>query len=375
LLALCCIAALLAATAPAASARKNPPKKPVVSALAKKKKVKTRAPARYRWVAPPIGELVVADQIDGEDPVVRRAAVEALTSYSGTVVVSDPYTGRILAMVNQPLALKSGFKPCSTIKVVAALAALSEGIIERSTMLRVSRRVAMNLTEALARSNNPFFSNLGLKLGYDRIAYYSKLFGLGEKAGLDIPGEQAGEFPSPPLNSAGVGMMMSFGYGIALTPLQLSSLLGAIANGGTLYYLQHPRTHQEAETLTPRVKRHLDIQPFIPDVKPGLLGAVEYGTAQRAAYDVNEPVFGKTGTCTDATAMPTHMGWFGSFSDTGRSKLVVVVMLTGGRRINGPVAAGVAGNIYRALAQNNYFAETREVSPTSLVSTQTCCSN
>ena len=63
-------------------------------------------------------------------------------------------------------------------------------------------------------------------------------------------------------------------------------------------------------------------------MKPGMLGAVEYGTARRAAYDPNEPIFGKTGTCTDR-ATPTHLGWFGSFNDVGNKKLVVVVLADG----------------------------------------------
>jgi hypothetical protein len=69
------------------------------------------------------------------------------------------------------------------------------------------------------------------------------------------------------------------------------------------------------------------------------------------------------------------MGWFGSFNETGQNKLVVVVMLTGGRRINGPVAAGVAGRVYRTLSQRNFFVESRKWSPVSMVSTQSCCGN
>src|SRR4051794_41678598 len=74
-------------------------------------------------------------------------------------------------------------------------------------------------------------------------------------------------------------------------------------------------------------------------------GAVDFGTARRAGYDSTEPILGKTGTCTDFQTA-NHMGWFGSFNEVGAHRLVVVVMLTGGR-VNGPVAAGVAGQIYR----------------------------
>ncbi len=323
------------------------------------------------WREPTFADSTDGDWIEGEDYQVRRAAVEALGPYNGTVVVADPYTGRLLALVNQKLALKSGFQPCSTIKVVAGLAALSEGLIERETPIRLTGRTRMTLTEALAVSNNPYFAVLGEKLGFDRVNYYARLFGLGERAGLNIDGESAGIFPAQP-STLGVGMMTSFGSGISLTPLELAAFLGAIANGGTLYYLQHPKSREEASQFIPRVKRHLDIGRWIPDIRPGMIGAVEYGTARRAGVDNDDPILGKTGTCTDERS-PTHLGWFGSFNDVGRNKLVVVVLLTGGKPVNGPVASGVAGAVYRNLSQQNYFAQARRISPAALVSTQACC--
>jgi cell division protein FtsI/penicillin-binding protein 2 len=319
------------------------------------------------WKEPTFADSTIGDKIDGEDLVVRRAAVDALGPYNGTVVVADPSTGRILAMVNQKLALKSGFQPCSTIKIVAALAGLSEGIIDRNTAMRLYGRTSMNLTNALAHSNNNYFANVGIKLGFEKVSYYARLFGLGEKAGLNIEGEQPGLLPAAPPKNGGMGMMTSFGEGIELTPLQLAGLVSAVANGGTLYYLQHPTDLKEVEQFVPRVKRHLAIQESIPEVKPGMMGAVEYGTARRASYDPNEPIFGKTGTCTDS-ATPTHLGWFGSFNDVDKKQLTVVVLLTGGRPVNGPVAAGVAGNVYRNLSQQKYFPQQRLISPVAMIS-------
>ena len=96
-----------------------------------------------------------------------------------------------------------------------------------------------------------------------------------------------------------------------------------------------------------------------------------YGTARRANYDPNEPILGKTGTCTDFRSA-NHMGWFGSFSEAGARRLVVVVMLTGGHPVNGPVAAGVAGLVYRRLTTENYFAAGKSLLP-EIISTQSCC--
>lgn len=318
------------------------------------------------WSSPTFADSTIGDNVDGDDLVARRAAVDALGQYNGTVVVTDAQTGRVLTVVNQKVAFDGGFEPCSTIKVPVALAALSEGLIDRTTVLRLYGRTRMDLTEALAHSNNLFFATLGQKLGFDRVVYYARLFGLGEKAGLGIEGEQAGELPEAPPKS-GIGMMTSFGEGIELTPLEYAALLGAVANGGTLYYLQYPRTPEEAKDFVPRIKRHLDIEQWIPEIKPGMMGAVEYGTARRAAYDPNEPIFGKTGTCTDSRS-PTHLGWFGSFNAVGNRNLVVVVLLTGGRGVSGPVASGIAGQVYRNLSQKNFFQQVEESSPVALIS-------
>ncbi|MGO9128195.1 MAG: penicillin-binding transpeptidase domain-containing protein [Bryobacteraceae bacterium] len=316
------------------------------------------------WTEPTYANSTDGDRVEGENPVVRRAAVEALGPYNGTVVAVEPATGRILAMVNQRVALKSGFQPCSTIKIPVALAALSEGIIDRTTPIRIYGRTRVDLTQALAHSNNYYFANLGIKLGYDRFSYYARLFGLGEKAGLNIEGEEPGYFADAPPKNGGMGMMTSFGEGIALTPLELAAVLSAVSNGGTLYYLQYPRSSEEIEQFVPRVKRHLDIAQHVAEIKPGMMGAVEFGTARRAVYDPEAPVCGKTGTCTGGT---THLGWFGSFNDFGQNKVVVVVLLTGGRGVSGPTAAQISGNIYRSLEHEGYFSRRPTFSPAVLM--------
>ncbi len=296
------------------------------------------------------------DWVAGEDPVVRAAAVEALGNMNGTVVAIDPNTGRILAMVNQKLALSEGAMPCSTIKVPVALAALSEGIVSRETPVALSRRRSMNLTQALAVSNNTYFEVIGRRLGFEKIAYYARQFGLGELAGYDIEGEHVGTYPDQEIGAklGGVGKMCSFGEGISMTPLQLGALVSAIANGGTLYYLQHPRSPEQAANFTPRVKRYLNIEPLIPEIQEGMRGAVEYGTARTLAYNFSEePILGKTGTCSKDG---TRFGWFASYANTAYGKIVVVVFLRGGRPTYGPKAAELAGRMYRNLYDHSFFA-------------------
>ena len=150
------------------------------------------------WDEPTYKDSVSNDKVDGEDLTVRRAAVDALGPLNGSVVVMDPTNGRVLTIVNQPLALGEGFQPCSTVKVSVALAALREGLVARMTPVKFYSRRSMDLTDALAYSINAYFANLGVKLGYERMNYYAHLFGYGEKAGLNIEGEHAGYFPPAP---------------------------------------------------------------------------------------------------------------------------------------------------------------------------------
>ncbi len=150
-------------------------------------------------------------------------------------------------------------------------------------------------------------------------------------------------------------MMTSFGDGITLTPLEYAGLMGAMANGGTLYYLQYPKILDEADEIVPRVKRKLDIEHLVSEVKPGMMGAVEYGTARRVGFNADAPVYGKTGTCTD-TRTPTHLGWLGSFTEIGHERVVVVVMLTGAGAVSGSAASTVGGQVYRNLINMNYYA-------------------
>ena len=300
-------------------------------------------------------DITEGDVSAGEDPVVRQAAIDAWGNMNGTVVAIEPTSGRVLAMVNQKLALASGAQPCSTIKLSVALAALSEGVIDEQTEVPLSTRSRMNLTTALAHSNNAYFEAVGRKLGFEKVSYYAHQFGLGEFAGYGIDGEHLGTYPEEeiPPQLGGVGKMCSYGEGISMTPLQLGALVTAISNGGTLYYLQHPNTPEEVAGFQPRVKRHLDIEPLIPELSDGMAGAVEYGTARNLRLNFNEEsILGKTGTCSHAG---TRFGWFASYANTDNGRIVTVVFLQGGRSTFGPKAAEIAGRMYRNLYDHNFF--------------------
>ncbi len=216
-------------------------------------------------------DQTAGDVTAGEDPVVRAAALAALGNLNGPVLAIDPNTGRILAMVNQRMALSSGAEPCSTIKLSVALSALEEGLVKKDTPVNLGGHYSVDLTYALAKSVNQYFEVLGREMGFEKVKHYANEFGLGELAGYKIPGEQLGVYPDTPLpdKQGGVGRMCSFGESISMTPLQLGALVSAIANGGTLYYLQHPTTPEEAKNFMPMVKRTLNIGPVLPEIHSG----------------------------------------------------------------------------------------------------------
>ncbi|MDE3196874.1 MAG: penicillin-binding protein [Acidobacteriota bacterium] len=332
--------------------------RPVTAAKATARRKKVWA---QTWDEPTYKDSAAGDKADADDPQIRKAAVDALGPYNGSVVVVDPNTGRVLTVVNQLLALGGGFQPCSTIKVMTALAGLREGVVGRLQPVRFYSRRSMDLTDALAFSNNYYFGSLGVKLGYERVNYYAHLFGYGEKAGLNIEGEHPGYFPPAPPKNGGMMMLTSFGEEIAQTPLEYAAIIASVANGGTLYWLQYPQTREETRDFKPEVKRHLDIKQYIPDVKPGMKGAVDFGTAKRARQD--EELLGKTGTCSEGR---THLGWIGAFNE-GSRKLAIVVMLTGGAPSIGATASQVAGDFYRELESENYFKSGPVLTPAALL--------
>ncbi|MCU1320710.1 MAG: penicillin-binding protein transpeptidase [Acidobacteriaceae bacterium] len=301
--------------------------------------------------------LTLGDVTAGEDPIVRAAAIQALGNMNGTAIAIDPTTGRILAMVNQKLALSRGAEPCSTIKLTVALAALEEGLIKHDTPVSLGGNYKVDLTYALAKSVNPYFEVLGRTMGFERVKHYANQFGLGELAGYHIDGEQLGTYPDEelPQKLGGVGRMCSFGEGISMTPLQLGAIVSAIANGGTLYYLQHPETQADAKNFTPKVKRILNIAPILPEMRPGMEGAVlaSYGTARSLRANFSAfPVMGKTGTCSNNG---TRFGWFGSYAETPTGRIVTVIFLEGGRPTFGPKAAELTGQFYRGMYESSYF--------------------
>ena len=291
--------------------------------------------------------LYAGDQTEGEDAEVRRVALEALDGHAGTVVVMDPRTGRVYAVVNQEWALRRGWSPASTMKLVTSLAGLGEKVFDPAEKVRVSGRAErLDLSAALAFSDNEYFKSLGPRVGAERIIDYGRRLGLGEPTGINYEGEYAGRLPTP--RAAASAASLGFGEGVEVTPVQLAVLISAVANGGTLLAPRVPRTPQEAAGFVPRPRRRLDIPPAaLGQLARGMVAAVERGTAS-AINDPKLKVAGKTGTMVNKESREASAGIFASYAPADDPRLAVVV-LTRGERENGPGAAKIAGSIYKAL--------------------------
>ncbi len=286
--------------------------------------------------------FISKDDLTGEDAEVRKVALNALGFHAGTVVVMDPLTGRVYSIVNQEWALRRGFKPCSTIKLVTGVAGLSENAIPLVDTVGDGFRI--DLTSALAHSDNPFFQQVGTKIGEEKMVGYARELGLGEKTGINVPFEFPGKLPEVKTDVI-ERRMFSHADGFQVTPLQLGTLVSAMANGGKLLVPQIPHSVKEGQKMNVKVRRQLPITAEVwQRMVPGMVGAVNYGSG-RKAYDPTQTVAGKTGTCIGDNGW---VGLFTSYAPLANPRLAVVVIAQGtdGRR---HFPAAVAGEIYRQL--------------------------
>ena len=291
-----------------------------------------------------VQSMIERDDVTGEDPEIRRVAVNALGHHAGTVVVMDPQTGRIYTVVNQQWALREGFKPCSTIKLVTGLAGLNERIIDPTNTSAISYTNRVDLTSALAHSKNDYFQQVGGQVGFNKMISYARELGLGEKTGINLQNETKGSVPKLKSGFA-VNHMSSHGDDFKVTAVQLATLVSAMANGGKLITPFVPRTEKDERRSAPKVRRLLNINAdSFQQMVPGMIGSVSYGSGRRA-FDPQEIVAGKTGTCIE---QGTWIGLFTSYAPQNNPRLAVVVIARGADGRN-HFPAAVAGRIYRDL--------------------------
>jgi membrane peptidoglycan carboxypeptidase len=271
-------------------------------------------------------------------------------------------TGKVLTMVNQDWAIKNSFKPCSTIKLVTAVAGVSEGVINEQGGIGESTS-GLALDSAIARSNNPYFQRTGVNFGNEKMIGYAKTLGLGERTGINAEGETPGKLPFGNKNPR----IYSHGDDFEVTPLQLAVMVSAIANDGKKVIPQIVKPGNQKAAFKPKFRDEVKV-PYesVQGVIPGMIGAAEYGTARRG-IEPGMGVAGKTGSC---IFKGSWIGLFASVAPVEEPQYSVVV-ITRGESERGKYAAAVAGNIYRALAprlrrdQEKYLA-LKNLRPTSV---------
>lgn len=281
------------------------------------------------------------DKTDGEDLQIRQAAVNALASHAGSVVVMEAQTGKVLTIVNQDWAIRTSIRPCSTIKLVTGVAGLNEDVIDNDGAIR-NTPTRRNLDDAIAFSDNGYFQRVGSNLGSSKLIEYAKDLGLGEPTGINADGESAGKLPYGNNNAR----IYSHGDDTEVTPLQLAVMVSAISNGGMRVIPRTPRNSVEKASFQAFYRQRLDLpQHKIRRVIPGMIGTAEYGTARRGV-DASLGVAGKTGSC---ISKGSWVGLFVSVAPIENPKYSVVV-ITRGQGERGKYAAAVAGKIYQALS-------------------------
>ncbi len=303
-----------------------------------------RAAAFQRGLRTETVANIAKDVTEGEDLNIRAAAVNALGDRAGSVVVMEAQTGKVLTIVNQDWALRSGVKPCSTIKLVTGVAGLNEKAIDKTDGSLTTSTNRLGLDVALARSDNGYFQRAGSAMGNTKVIEYAKQLGLGEPTGFATEGEYAGKLPYTNNNAR----IYSHGDDFEVTTMQLAVMVSAITNGGHRVLPRVPRNEVEKTKFQPFYKANVEVpRESVRRVIPGMMGAAEYGTARRG-MDQSLGVAGKTGSC---ISKGTWVGLFASVAPIEQPKYSVVV-ITRGAKERGRAAAAVAAQIYRTLAPN-----------------------
>lgn len=322
------------------------------------------------------------------DLEVQLAAEKALGDRSGAIVAMDPRDGSVLAMVSHPgfdpnwfslnmteaqwqmLQKRSfpfvnraiqGFPPASTFKIITATAGMESGKFPPSTVLMTYPSIhgvgdwngagfgAIGFVTALQWSSNTFFGQVGAGVGPKTLLDWAHRYGLGEKTGIDIPGEAEGFLPTPewkkkvwrdrwyPADS----VMMSIGQGaVQVSPLQSAVVFSVPANGG---YRVKPHFRKTGEA-SDQWRQSLNLKPeTLKTIRTGMRAVVQGGTGTALNVPTIPPAAGKSGTGEDPPR-PSHT-WFGGFAPFDKPEIVVVAFAEnsggGGGHTCGPIALQV----------------------------------
>jgi stage II sporulation protein D (peptidoglycan lytic transglycosylase) len=302
------------------------------------------------------------------DQALGRAATGALGDLEGAVLVMDPHTGRLRAVVNPRLAFEQAFPPGSTIKSFTALTAMRAGLIDNESRTLCRERFTgesldivcshpksktpFNLPQALAYSCNYFFATMSGRLSFDAFKATLASAGLGARTGVNASGESAGKIGGGEWR---VRDLLGEGDNLLVTPIQLLTAYCALMNGGHVFRPQLA----EAEAFKPEERATLHVESAQrAALIEGMRGAVKYGTAEKSGVaSLPSFIFGKTGTSTSSNGF-RRQGWFVSFAADASSpaeatpeslELAVLVFI---KRSHGSEAAQVSRRVFEEFLKN-----------------------
>ena len=364
------------------------------------------------------GEILLTIDLD-----LQAVAEQALADKVGAVVAMDPRNGEILAMASSPSydpntfskrisenewnslinhpdrpmqnrAIQNSYSPGSIFKLIMADAGLEEGLLEDNPAVvcsgsayfygrvfhcaRKEGHGSLHLEEAIAKSCNIFFYNLGKRLGISKIAQHAQALGLGERTGIDLPGERSGVMPSPEWKMQarrakwypGETISVSIGQGaVSTTPLQIVRAVSAIATGGLLvtpHVLLRAEKGSQSDLRWPA--RRIPIgEDNARRIREGMWNGVNnYGTGRNAAIPGLD-ICGKTGTVQIVSRSTNQQlreeiedhSWFTGFASRDNPEIAVAVFIEHGGT-GGVAAAPLAKQLF-----NVYFNKRNGVLLTS----------
>jgi penicillin-binding protein 2 len=372
--------------------------------------------SEYVWTPAEPGRNVILTI----DLAIQKAAENAMGNLKGAAVVMDPNNGDLLALVSNPAynpniyiprltpeearklndyelrpqinrATQENYRPGSIFKIAVALACLEAGlnpdekifnpsnpaepgkghiVIGRRSIKDTAPAGEYNFRRAFIRSSNTYFITNGLRYGVQNIVRIGQRLHLGEATGLPTRQEVRGNFPSPQDLKRGWSMgdsaNLCFGQGkIDVTPLQMTVMVAAIANGGKVLW---PRLvervepqgpvmdEEEVVSFPPKPPRdYLGVHPLtLQIIRDAMLADVEdnvEGTG-KAAFIEGFRICSKTGTAQVKDMEGTtvdYTTWFASYAPFGSPRYVVLVMTEGLGHSGGGTCAPIARKIYEAI--------------------------
>jgi len=301
--------------------------------------------------------------------------------------LSQAEKNKIVQSMWRNRALTDTYEPGSTFKIVTAAAGLEEGVVNENSQfycrgyVKVANAIikcwryynphgSENFVEGVQNSCNPVFIEIGQRLGKEKLYKYINLFGFGQKTGIDLPGEAKGIVQ--PIGKVGPVELatISFGQGISATPIQVISMINAVANDGVWVQPHVVKTIYDKDKKliksfdSPQKRRVLD-QDVARRLRNILQSVVMNGTGHNA-YLLGYRVAGKTGTSQkyDKTSKK-YIASFGGFAPADNPEVSVLVIIDEpdpslyyGGLIAAPVARDLLNDILRYLdIQPQYTAE------------------